>query len=644
MLVSIDHISKDYGGHLVLKDIKAQIEEKDRIGMVGVNGAGKSTLLRIICGLEEPDEGKISLTNNAHVGYLAQNSGLDSSNSILNEMYTAFSDLLKSKEIMESYQQKMSTLNHDCEEYQNIMTEYASLQTDFEQKDGYAIDQKIKTVLNGMGFSDHCLHKSIGKLSGGEKTRLAMAKLLLEEPSLLILDEPTNHLDFETLTWLEDYLTSYSGAVLVVSHDRYFLDKCTKTTWEIENSNLLIFKGSYKKYTVLKQEMIIRQEKEYEAQQEEIKKLKAYIEKNGTRASTAKMARSREAALERIETISSPITSRKFAKINFLYDMEPVKDVLDIKDLSVCVGIGAKQKCLFKNLSFKLMRGEKLAIIGPNGVGKSSFLKAIQGIIPFEGYKKFGSNVKVSYYSQELSNLNLENTVLEELWSKHTYMSELEIRNALAGVLLTGENVFKKVGNLSGGEKARLCFAILMNEKPNFLILDEPTNHLDLSTREVLEEALVSYSGTIIIVSHDRYLLNKVPTTIMNLTKDGGAFIKGGFSSYLEFCEKNKFPVSKNEIKKKENNSLDSKASNNSIKNQKQQRVKRAEQRNRIKFLEEKLAEIEKNIQTLEKDINDPEVFENYALLEEKCETLEKQKKQHDSYFEEWVILLEESL
>lgn len=639
MLVSIESIDKFYLGNPVLQQVSATIEDHDRIGLIGANGAGKSTLLRLICDLESPDAGEIARSAKVTIGFLQQNSGLESNNTILEEMKSVFSDLLKIQSQMKQIEVRLAdeSLKSNPEEYQRLTQEYAHQQTYFEQRDGYLMEVKINTILNGMGFGDKPKETLIQTLSGGEKTRLAMAKLLLEQPDLLILDEPTNHLDFKTLMWLEDYLREYKGALLVVSHDRYFLDQTVQTIWEVEQHKLLTFRGNYSRYTVLKQEYVERQMKEYEIQQKQIASMQDYIDRNMARASTSKMAKSRQHALDRMEIVERPACLEKPPRIQFFYDKEPVKDILDVQDLTLMVGRGETQKTLAQHLNLHLFRGEKFAIIGENGIGKSSFLKAVQHIIPIpEGKIRWGTNTRISYYRQEMDQLNPNNTVLEELWSRFPHMNEQQIRSALGGVLLTGENVYKKVEVISGGEKAKLSLAIIMMERPNVLVMDEPTNHLDLRTKEVLEQALVSFSGTILMVSHDRYLLNKVPSKIIDMRRDGIHVYSGKFDDYLEQTQKEQQAVQQQE----QDQPVVIKKATNGYKT-KQQKAAEAKMRARLRELERLIEQTELDIAQLEEEMTKPDVYENYLAMNEACSKLEEYKQNHSSYFEEWAELSE---
>lgn len=627
MLVTVENISKIFLGLPVLQNVSLVIEDHDRIGLIGINGAGKSTLLRLICGLDSPDKGNVYRANGKAIGFLQQNSGLNSDNTIDQEMKLLFSDLLKIKDTLTSMEIEISNLPTDSENYKKLARRYSQKQTHFEQQDGYLIDVKINTILNGMGFENKPRDTMINTLSGGEKTRLAMAKLLLQQPDLLILDEPTNHLDFKTLYWLERYLTDYKGALLTVSHDRYFLDHLVNNIWEVENKTVLRFNGNYTKFTSLKHAYVERQVKEYTQQQKQIASMQDYIDRNKARASTAKSARGRQNALDRMEIIERPAFFSPSPQIRFDYDCEPVKDVLDVRNLSLELG----GNTLLKNIDLHVFRREKIALIGGNGMGKTSLLKAIQGLIPVNsGNIKWGKNVSVGYYRQELENLNHENTVLEELWSRFPSIPEEKIRNALGGVLLTGENVYKKVGIISGGEKARLSLAAIMLEKPNLLIMDEPTNHLDLYTKEILEQALMDFTGTVFMVSHDRYLLNKIPDKIIELINGAIFCYKGGFDNYQELQQQSQAKHESSIVKKITGS-----------KKSKEQKAAEASARARIRELEQLICQTEQDIEQLETQIIEPEIYQDYKKMRDTCKNLELKKQLYTEYFEVWAEISE---
>lgn len=642
MLLNVEHLYKYFNGQALLKDINFTVEDREAVGLIGINGCGKSTLLNIITGSESYDKtpeglGSVNIAGKASIGFLRQNSGLNSELTIGEEMKNAFAPLLETLDKMKVLEKKMA----DGGDIDSISHEYAELSSYFEARDGYRIDVKIKQVLNGMGFGSTPTDRVISTLSGGEKTRLALAKLLLEEPNLLILDEPTNHLDFETLMWLEDYLKGYKGAIIIVSHDRYFLNKVCTRICEIEQGRLTSYRGDYSSYLVQKKMNSERQLKEYEAQQKEIAKLEDYVAKNLVRASTSKMAKSRQHMLDRIERIDKPLMYSKPPKIKLEYDIEPTKDIVRVVDCPLVVGEGADKKELIKSLTMNVRRGEHVAIIGANGIGKTSILKLIQGIIPHEGGNiSWGGNVKISYFEQEHAILDPHKTVLEEIMDRYPRLSEQQARSVLGAVLLTGENVFKPISVLSGGERAKLCFAIMALNRGNVLVLDEPTNHLDLSTKEVLEDALAEFGGTIILVSHDRYLLNKVASRIIEIKHDEVNSYEGNFDAYSEAVNaaRQLKMQSEAEIKRAEEEKAYKENKAKQYRS-KEQRAADAQKRNRIRELEKEIEDTEVLIFELENAISDPEIASDYGKMSEKCKELEEVKTALDQKMDEWAEL-----
>ena len=642
MLLNVEHLYKYFNGQALLKDINFTVEDREAVGLIGINGCGKSTLLNIITGREGYDKtpeglGSVNIAGKASIGFLRQNSGLNSELTIGEEMKNAFAPLLETLDKMKVLEKKMA----DGGDIDSISHEYAELSSYFEARDGYRIDVKIKQVLNGMGFGSTPTDRVISTLSGGEKTRLALAKLLLDEPNLLILDEPTNHLDFETLMWLEDYLKGYKGAIIIVSHDRYFLNKVCTRICEIEQGRLTSYRGDYSSYLVQKKMNSERQLKEYEAQQKEIAKLEDYVAKNLVRASTSKMAKSRQHMLDRIERIDKPLMYSKPPKIKLEYDIEPTKDIVRVVDCPLVVGEGADKKELIKSLTMNVRRGEHVAIIGANGIGKTSILKLIQGIIPHEGGNiSWGGNVKISYFEQEHAILDPHKTVLEEIMDRYPRLSEQQARSVLGAVLLTGENVFKPISVLSGGERAKLCFAIMALNRGNVLVLDEPTNHLDLSTKEVLEDALAEFGGTIILVSHDRYLLNKVASRIIEIKHDEANSYEGNFDAYSEAVNaaRQLKMQSEAEIKRAEEEKAYKENKARQYRS-KEQRAADAQKRNRIRELEKEIEDTEVLIFELENAISDPEIASDYSKMSEKCKELEEAKTALDQKMDEWAEL-----
>lgn len=640
MVGGVENITKYYNGNIILDNVTLMIEDTDKIGLIGVNGCGKTTLLRLIMGEEAFDKdrfgnGSIFLSKNITIGYLRQNSGLDKDSKVFEEMRTAFSKLLEVGKQIRELEKKMSVLdNHLSLEYEQTENEYARLTAYFEANDGYLIDVKIRTVLNGMGFGRDKDDAVISTLSGGEKTRLALAKLLLEEPNLLILDEPTNHLDFRTIMWLEDYLCGYRKALLVVSHDRYFLDKVCTSIAEIEQHKLTRYKGNYSAFTLQKEMNIERQQKEYEQQQEEIAKLEDYIAKNRTRASTAASTQGRIKKLEKIELIEKPSVTLKKPVIRFIQTVEPEKDVLKVNEIDIVAG---EDNLLCGCVDVGVRRGDKLAVIGENGCGKSTLLKILQNRIPHsKGRIEWGKNVKVSYFDQENAQLNTEKSIIDELHDRYPSFTDGEVRTLLGKVRLVGENVFKPISVISGGERAKLCFAIMMQEMGNVLILDEPTNHLDLTTKEVLEAAMAEFEGTEIFVSHDRYLLKKVATRVLEIESGKAVYYDCGFEEYLE--RKKAAEAAAEAALNAEKSKAEEKPEKKEYRT-KEQRSNDAKNRLRMKEIEARIAELEELSKKTAEEIADPQVAADYKLLEEKCALLEDTKAEIGALEEEWLSI-----
>lgn len=642
MILDLQNIYKYFNGELLLEDINLTVEDHEAVGLIGRNGCGKSTLLNIITGKLTFDKtpegfGSVATARNARIGFLEQNSGLESSSTIQEEMLHAFDHLTAVKRRMEELEAEMTSLPAD--QLELVSGEYSQLSGYFEAHDGYRMDVRIKMILNGMGFANVPTDRIISTLSGGEKTRLALARLLLENPDLLILDEPTNHLDFRTLTWLEDYLKGYKGAILIVSHDRYFLNKVCSRICEIEGGHLTSYKGDYSAYLVQKKMNTERQMKEYEAQQREIGKLEDYIVRNKTRASTAKMAKSRQHMLDRIDRIDKPITFEKPPKIRLEYDIEPTKDIVKVQNCPLVVGEGEKRKELLPSLNMHIRRGDHAAIIGPNGIGKTSILKLIQGLIPHEGGSiSWGGNVKISYFDQEHSSLDVRDTVIGSIDRKFPRISEQQARNMLGSVLISGEDVFKPISVLSGGERAKLCFAHMALTRGNVLILDEPTNHIDLGTKEVLEDALAEFGGTIILVSHDRYLINKVATRVIELSENGVRDFEGNYDSYAAVIEAERAEQERLQAEEKLARDMAEYTENKQKQyRSKQQRAEDAKRRARIKELEDDIASLEERISALEEEISDPAVASDFPVMTAKCAELDELKNTLDAKMEEWA-------
>ena len=632
MLVTLEHIVKEYGAQPVLRDLSLTVVEGDRIGLIGPNGSGKTTLLRLMTGLEEPDAGEIAFAGGVSIGYLGQHSGLDENGTLFGEMRSVFTGQLEVESRMQAIEREMESAGLSPERRAMLGEEYARLHTRFEDLDGYQMEVKIRTVLNGMGFGDRAEDTPIATLSGGEKTRLALARLLLESPSLLLLDEPTNHLDFKTALWLEDYLADFKGAVLAVSHDRYFLDRMAKVIYEMDEGTLLRFPGNYTAYLPQKEQYLRSQRKAYELQQQEIADLQDYIDRNRVRASTAKRAHSRILKLDKLERIERPHAGQKPPHIRFTTGLKSYEQVLDVEHLDLVVGEPPARKTLLRDVNLEVKRGDRIAIIGENGVGKSTFLKLLLDKIPKgPGEIYWGRNVQTAHYDQEIRELSRSKRVIDEIWDRHPGMSELQVRSLLGSVGLTGDHVFKAVADLSGGERAKVRLAELMLEHANVLLLDEPTNHLDLMAKEALEEALLDFEGTLLIVSHDRYLLNKIPTRILELTRQGAREYQGGFDQYLtasRLREEREAAAAPAAVK-----------APSAAARGKARRRDEAQRRQRIGELERTIEALEGRIAELEREIADPVIASDYLALGARCEELDRLRPELSEAIDRWTEL-----
>ena len=640
ILLQVNQLNKYYGADLVLSNIKLEIHTRDRIALVGRNGSGKSTLLKIIAGELAYDSGEIIKPKEVTIGFLDQHTGLVSDRTIWDEMLTVFEDLRSMEKRLRNLEQEMAKEETYTDEgkYKQILSEYDYLQHEFKELGGYQYEADIRSVLHGLNFSTFNYQETkISNLSGGQKTRLALGKLLLSKPDILILDEPTNHLDIDTLTWLEQYLQSYDGAILIVSHDRYFLDKLVNQVYECAQTTLTKYVGNYSQYLVQKAENYERDLKMYEKQQDEIR-MKEFIAKNLTRASTTKRAQSRRKALERMQMIDKPHRDDKSANFSFQIERQSGNEVLNVVDLAI--GYGANQ--ISKNIHFRIQRGDSIALLGPNGVGKSTLLKTIVGQLQaLSGNIHFGANVTIAYYDQEQANLTSNKRVLNELWDEYPTKTEKEIRTILGNFLFSGDDVLKNVSTLSGGEKARLSLAKLMMLNANFLILDEPTNHLDLDSKEILENALVDFPGTILFVSHDRYFINRIATKVFELSTNGVTEYLGDYDYYIE--KKEEMMEIQKLSEESEHNQTQEPASDLDAKT-------RYEQEKELKKLERqkkrRVEEIETLIESLEMEIAEkeqqflhPEIYSDHTKVAELNKEIEKAKAKIETLLEEWSEL-----
>ena len=622
MLISLQNLGKSFGDTVVLHDINATVEKGERIGIVGENGAGKTTLLKVLCGEYQPDEGEYQISRGVTLGYLEQNSKLDPTLDVYGEMRSAFAPVLSAMEQMQVLENKLEKNPGD----EQLLAKHAELSAVIDAADGYHMDIQIKKVLSGMAFGPETYTKGVAVLSGGEHNRLRLAKLLQQRPDLLILDEPTNHLDFATMEWLEEYLKSYSGAVLVVSHDRYFLDSVCTRIWEVEDHQLTSYKGNYSAYLPQKEAAVALQQKQHDADVAKAQKLEDYIARNIVRASTTKMAQSRRKQLEKMEITEKPHSGPQQLNFKFEFDVTPYKELLTIKNLSVKIG----ERVLLHPFDLQVLRGERLVIAGPNGAGKSTLMQVLDGKRkPSGGMVRLGAGAKASIFEQQ--QMRRGGRVIDAIWDKWPRFTELEVRNHLARFGFRGEEVFKSCSALSGGELARLRFAEIVLERPNLLFLDEPTNHLDIYTRESLTQALMAYEGTLLLITHDRYLMNSLECPILYV-EDGNATL---YPSYERMMHRED-PAAAAPREEKE------KAPAGKAAYGKEQRRRKAELRTRIKAVEDEIETLGAHIVELENEIASPEVLRDHVLLRDKCDELEDSRFHQQELFDEWEKLLEE--
>ncbi|WP_404407632.1 ABC-F family ATP-binding cassette domain-containing protein [Jeotgalibacillus malaysiensis] len=641
ILLQVNNLSKSFGAEEIIANIKLEVQTKDRIALVGRNGAGKSTLLKIIAGQLSHDNGDINKPKGVSIGYLEQHSGLESELSIWEEMMSVF-DYLKDmeKRLREAEQQMADPDVYENEErYNRVVTEYDELQVQFKDAGGYQYEADIRTVLHGLRFQSFDYDTPISTLSGGQKTRLALGKLLLTKPDVMILDEPTNHLDIDTLSWLESYLQGYPGAILIVSHDRYFLDKIVNQVVEISRKRSKKFHGNYSRYLDQKALDYEREMKEFEKQQEEIAKMEDFVARNLARASTTKMAQSRRKKLQKMDRMDRPKGDEKSASFGFSIDRQSGNDVLKLQDLSV--GYDAP---VSRNINAAVTREDSIALIGPNGVGKSTLLKTIVKIIPaLAGQIQYGSNVSIGYYDQQQAELHSNKTVLNELWDDYPMKNEKDIRTVLGNFLFSGDDVLKPVSTLSGGEKARLALAKLMMQKSNLLILDEPTNHLDLDSKEILENALIDYPGTILFVSHDRYFINRLATKVLELSPDGSTEYLGDYDYYMEKLSEIAELAAIEERERLEKAPAAEKPTDKSAfaLDKEKQKAERKKRR-RLEEIELLITELEGTIEEHENLLCDPEIFQDHERVMESNQAIDQAKAEMDQLLEEWAELEEE--
>ncbi|EPG1200143.1 ATP-binding cassette domain-containing protein [Listeria monocytogenes] len=645
ILLQVQQISKFFGAEVILDNIKLEVKTGDRIALVGRNGAGKSTLLKIIAGKMSYDGGTISKPKSVEIGYLAQNTGLESSKTIWDEMLSVFDSLRRMEADLRKMELRLGEpeLYNDPEKYQALMTDYDTLQHTFKESGGYTYEAEIRSVLNGLRFYPEDYEVEIASLSGGQKTRLALAKLLLAKQDILVLDEPTNHLDIETLAWLETYLQNYHGSLLIVSHDRYFLDKVVNQVYEISRTKIDHYKGNYSSFVNQKQAKLEQMWKEFDKQQKQIAKLEDFVARNIVRASTTKRAQSRRKQLEKMDVLGRPQGDEKAAHFGFQFEKQTGKDVLMVDQLSIGY---AKDKRIASNLTFEMKRQDSLALVGPNGIGKSTLLKTLIRDIPaLSGEFHFGAGVKIGYYDQEQAKLTSNKTVLMELWDDYPELNEVNVRTTLGNFLFSDDDVLKNVQSLSGGEKARLALAKLTLLEANVLILDEPTNHLDIESKEVLEAALIDFEGTILFVSHDRYFINRIASKIVELAPEKATVFLGDYDYYQEkLAEEKELARLDAEDRRKKGEQVEATSSVRKLNYQEEK-----EQQKLLRQRKRKLEEVEKSMEAtdekiaeLELQLMNPEVFQDHEKALEITQELDAVKADGEKLMEEWEQISEE--
>lgn len=631
IILQANKIERSFAGEVLFDNINLQVDERDRIALVGKNGAGKSTLLKILVGEEEPTSGKINKKKDISLSYLAQDSRFESENTIYDEMLHVFDDLRRTEKQLRQMELEMG--EKSGADLDKLMSDYDRLSENFRQAGGFTYEADIRAILNGFKFDESMWQMKIAELSGGQNTRLALAKMLLEKPNLLVLDEPTNHLDIETIAWLENYLVNYSGALIIVSHDRYFLDKVATITLDLTKHSLDRYVGNYSRFVELKEQKLVTEAKNYEKQQKEIAALEDFVNRNLVRASTTKRAQSRRKQLEKMDRLDKPEAGKKSANMTFQSEKTSGNIVLTVEDAA----IGYDGEILSEPINLDLRKMNAVAIVGPNGIGKSTFIKSIVDQISFiKGEKRFGANVEVGYYDQTQSKLTPSNTVLDELWNDFKLTPEVEIRNRLGAFLFSGDDVKKSVGMLSGGEKARLLLAKLSMENNNFLILDEPTNHLDIDSKEVLENALIDFDGTLLFVSHDRYFINRVATHVLELSENGSTLYLGDYDYYVE--KKAEIEMMQTE-EASTNNQVKESSPVNDYQAQKESQKEVRKLMRQIESLEAEIEELESQSQTISEQMletNDAE-----KLMELQVE-LDKISHRQEEAMLEWEELSEQ--
>lgn len=630
ILLQTNDVMRRFGADVLFHNINLQIQDHGRTALVGRNGAGKTTLLKMIAGITQPDEGTISKVKALTIGYLAQDQGLDSQNNIWAELDLVFAPLHEMEKEIHQLEDQLGDLDSDSDQYQQVLNKYDRLQDEYKKQGGFEYESRMRGILHGFGFGEEYYDTPVDALSGGQKTKLALAKILLQEPNLLILDEPTNHLDMNVLSWLEDYLKSYRGALLVVSHDRYFLDHVVKDVYDLDNRTLTHYTGNYTQFVAYKQERLKAEWKHYDQQQKKIAKLEDFVNRNIVRASTTKRAQARRKQLEKMDRLERPETDDRSIHFQFHSDKDSGTEVLDVENAKV----GYDEQVLAGPLSFTVRKPQRIGIIGPNGIGKSTLLKSLLHQIPLvSGTVKFGANLEIGYYDQEQQQLHPEKTVLDEVWDDHPEVPEKDIRSLLGSFLFVGDDVYKPVHDLSGGEKARLELTKLSFKPINFLILDEPTNHLDIDSREVLENAINEFTGTVLFVSHDRYFINQVATDVLDMHKDGITHYEGNYDDFLAEQTKRQSSIPSDNTDKQATPSTGKQSYQQS---KEQQKARRKLQR-QVDKLEQEMSELEDQQTQLQEKMSQPEIATDIGKLTDLQKDLDATKDKAEEVELAWT-------